>query len=141
MERPVATTDPLPALQALPDAHERLMWLTDRGRSAPALAAMERVPAHRVPGCASAVWLVDESAGGICRFRGDAEAPILRGLVALICDRAQGRPAAAVAADPTDVVSALGFERHLSPTRVHGLRALQAHVRARAAAHAADLRP
>src|SRR5690349_7246503 len=99
--------NPLDVLRAIPDPHERLMWLTDRGRSAPALAAHERVPANRVPGCVSAVWLVDESRGGRCAFRGDAEAPILRGLVSLICERASGRAAADVAHDATDIVAAL----------------------------------
>jgi cysteine desulfuration protein SufE len=128
--------DPLEALRAIPDAHERLMWLTDHGRRAAPLAAQEHAPVNRVPGCVSAVWLVDDSSGGVCRFRGDAEAPILRGLVALICERANGRPANEVVADATDVVTALEFERHLSPTRTQGLRALQAHVRARARTHA-----
>jgi cysteine desulfuration protein SufE len=135
----MARPDPLEALRAISDAHERLTWVTEHGRRASPLAPHERVPANRVPGCVSAVWLVDDSRDGMCHFRGDAEAPVLRGLVALVCDRAKGRPALEVAADARDVVAALEFERHLSPTRTQGLRVLQAHVRARAAAHAASL--
>lgn len=108
------------------------MWLTERGRRLRGLDLSERIPANRVPGCVSAVWLVDESRGGICHFRGDAEAPVLRGLVAIICECASGRPAGEVAQDDTDIVAALELERQLSPTRRDGLRALQAHVRARA---------
>jgi cysteine desulfuration protein SufE len=133
--------DPLEALRAIGDAHERLTWLAERGRRAPMLDADERVPANRVPGCVSAVWLVDETRVGICRFRGDAEAPMLRGLVGLVCDRANGRAASDVAHDATDVVTALALERHLSPTRVQGLRALQSHVRVRAASHAPTTAP
>lgn len=130
---PTPANDPLETLRGIPDAHERLMWLTDQGRRAPALSAEERVPANRVPGCVSPVWLIDVSSAGICRFRGDAEAPVLRGLVALVCARANGRRSAEVASDPVDVVTALGLERQLSPTRTQGLRALQAQVRACAA--------
>jgi cysteine desulfuration protein SufE len=127
--------DPLDDLRTLPDAAERLMWVVERGRRVPPLAIAERVETHRVPGCVSAVWIVDESCDGICRFRGDAEAPVLRGLVALICERVTGRSASIVAADATDVVVALELERHLTPTRTQGLRALQQHLRQRAAAH------
>ncbi len=134
MSRPVP--DPLDALCAIPDAHERMMWLTEHGRHAPPLAPHERVPANRVPGCFSAVWLVDDSQADTCRFRGDAEASVLRGLVTLICERANGRRASDVAEDTTDLVAALELEHHLSPTRTQGLRALQAHVRAQAARRA-----
>jgi cysteine desulfuration protein SufE len=132
--------DPLDALRAIPDAHERLMWLTERAR-ATTLTAAERVPANRVPGCVSAVWLVDDSRDGICHFRGDAEAPILRGLVALICNRSSGRPAIEVEGDHTDVVVTLELQRHLTPTRAQGLRALQTYVRTRAAIHTGSSRP
>jgi len=128
--------DPLAEIASLPDPQERLGWIADRGRRAPALPPEVRVPAHRVPGCTSAVWLLDETSGGTCRFRGDAEAPILKGLTVLICSRASGRPVAEVATDATDVVVALGLERFLTPTRLHGLRQLQRHIRACAARHA-----
>ena len=128
--------DPLEDLAALPDAEERLAWITDRARRTPPLKTEERCPAHRVPGCASAVWLVDESSGGRCQFRSDAESAILRGLVALACERANGRAAAEVAADDIDLLFVLHLERHLSPTRTNGLRSIQGHIRRRAAAHA-----
>jgi cysteine desulfuration protein SufE len=129
--------DPLDDLRGLPDAAERLMWLVERGRHAPVLEPAERVLANRVEGCVSAVWLVGETRDGVCTFRGDAEAPVLRGIVALICTRASGKMAAAVAADTTDVVTALELERHLTPTRVRGLRALQTQVRRIAAQQSA----
>jgi len=128
--------DPLGEIARIADPQERLGWIADRGRRAPALPPETRVPAHRVPGCTSAVWLVDDTADGICRFRGDAEAPILKGLTVLICAHASGRPAAEVATDTADVIERLGLERYITPTRLHGLRQLQRHIRACAARHA-----
>jgi cysteine desulfuration protein SufE len=128
--------DPLEELAAIPDPQERLGWIVERGRRTAALPPEARTPAHRVPGCVSAVWILDECDSTACRFRGDAEAPILRGLTALVCSRAEGRRPVDVAADTIDIISALGLERHLTPTRVNGLRALQAHVRRLAALHA-----
>ncbi len=135
LNTPPRPPDPLDDLQAIPDPQERLLWITERGRRAPPVAAAERTPAHRVPGCVSAVWLIDESTGARCRFRGDAEAPVLRGLVALVCQRAEDRPPAEVAADATDIVTSLQLDRHLTPSRVKGLRALQARVRDLASSH------
>jgi cysteine desulfuration protein SufE len=135
-DSPETAADPLTEIALIPDAQERLGWIAERGRRAHALPPEARVPAHRVPGCSSAVWLVDETSEGVCHFRGDAEAPILKGLTVLACTRATGRPAAAVAADATDIVVALGLERYITPTRLNGLRQLQRHIRACAARHA-----
>lgn len=141
MSEPPARFDLLQKLRSIPDAHERIMWLTEHGRRTKPLAVHERVPANRVPGCKSAVWLVDDSRDGRCFFRGEAEAAVLRGLVMLICDHTNARFAADVAVDTTDIVATLELERHLSPTRTLGLRALQAHVRMRASIHAAPHSP
>jgi len=130
------SVDPIAEIALIPDPQERLGWIAERGRRVPSLAPDARVPAHRVPGCTSAVWLVDESSSESCRFCGDAEAPILKGLTVLICARASGRAPADVAADATDVVVALGLERFITPTRLNGLRQLQHHIRACARRHA-----
>lgn len=127
--------DPLEDLRAIPNPQDRLMWITDRGRSLACFPEEERNDQNRVPGCVSAVWMIDESRLGRCAFRGDADAPVLRGLVRLICDHVNGRACDAVARDETDVIVALDIERQLTPTRVHGLRSLQAFIRNCARSH------
>lgn len=128
--------DPAADLLALPDAQERLYWITERGRRLPEFSIAERSPQNRIPGCVSSVWMIDESSADACHFRGYAEASILRGLVALLCRRSEGRAPSLVAEDVTDLVSALQLERHLTPTRVNGVRALQKWIRDRARVHA-----
>lgn len=134
-----ALSEPVAVAALIPDPQERLSWIVDQARRVPALPLEARVPANRVPGCTSAVWLFDESTAEACRFRGDAEAPVLRGLTILICARATGRPPAEVADDETDVIVALGLERYITPTRLNGLRQLQRHVRACARRHIAQV--
>lgn len=126
---PSQPIDPLEDLAIIPDPQERLSWIVEKGKSLPVLDSANRVEAHRVPGCVSRVWLVDDSENQICQFRSDAEAPVLRGLISVILGRTNGRPAPEVATDTTDVINALEIERHLTPTRVNGLRSLQAHIR------------
>lgn len=121
--------DLLEDLAIIPDPQERLSWIVDKGKTLPVFESADRIDAYRVPGCVSRVWLVDDSQNDVCHFRADAEAPVLRGLIAVILSRTNGRSALEVAADKTDVITALEIERHLTPTRVNGLRSLQSHIR------------
>lgn len=115
----------------LPDHQERLAAVVDRARRLAPLPAAQRTAAHRVAGCVSVVWLVGElRSDGTCRFHSDAESPLVRGLVAFVCDFFSGAPAAAIAACEIDPLEALGLAPHLSPTRRNGLAAVRAAIRA-----------
>lgn len=120
----------------LDDSQERLALLVDRARKAPPLAPNERTVAHRVPGCVSVVWLVAEFRDGTCWFRGDAESPVVRGLVVFLAEFFSGFSPAAIGAAPDDPLDALGIARNLSPTRRNGLAAVRAAIRQFAAAQA-----
>jgi cysteine desulfuration protein SufE len=118
----------LDELLHLPDPQERLAAAVDRTRHKPRLTSEERVPATRVPGCSSSVWLVSELHDGRCRFRTDADSPVVRGLVGLLADFFSGaRPAEIVAsrANPLDLLELSGT---LTPTRRHGLAAVLAAI-------------
>lgn len=120
----------------LPDHQERLAAVVDRTKRVAPLPAADRTAAHRVAGCVSVVWLVGElRPGGICRFRSDAESPLVRGLVAFVADFFSDAPAAEIAACDLDPLEALGLARHLSPTRQNGLAAVRAAIRAFAQNH------
>ncbi len=112
------------------DPHERLALLVDRAKKNPPLPAAERDDAHRVRGCISVVWLVGDCAEGICRFRSDADSPLVRGLVALLCEVFSGCTPAAIVAEDVDPLEALGLAKNLSPTRRNGLASARAAIRA-----------
>jgi len=97
--------------------------LADRAKRLPAPQPEERGPEQLVPGCVSRVWLVGESEDGLMRFRADADSAIVKGLVELLWEVAEGQSVADLAAAPDEptVVAALGLEAQLSPTRLHGL--------------------
>ena len=120
----------------LDDPQERLALVVERAKNIPALAAAERTAAHRVRGCVSIVWLVSAVHEGRCVFRSDAESPVVRGLVALLCEFYSGFPPAVIAASDADPLEALGLLRNLSPTRRNGLAAARAAIRAFAQAQA-----
>jgi cysteine desulfuration protein SufE len=71
--------------EVLGDWEERYRYVIDLGRELAPLTDAERSDANKVHGCASQVWLVTEPQGdGIIRFRGDSDAHIVRGLIAIL---------------------------------------------------------
>lgn len=121
----------------LEDAQERLAAVVDRARRRPPLPASERTDETRVKGCVSPAWVVTELRDGRCHFRGDAESPLVRALVLLVCDLYSGALPAEVAATEPALLDQTGLARSLSPTRLNGLRSVRARIREFAATHAA----
>ena len=117
------------------DPHERLSMIVDRAKRQPPLPATERIDAHRVRGCVSIVWLVGELHDGTCHFRSDADSPIVRGLLALLCEFFSGHTPTEIAIGTADPLAALDVTRNLSPTRRNGLASALATIRAFAEAH------
>ena len=112
-------------LAVFADAQERLSHLLDRARRSPPLPPAERTEAHRVHGCVSVVWVVPSFRDGLCRFNGDAESPLVRGLVVFLCDFFSDRTPAELAATDLDPLEFLHLARDLSPTRRNGLAAVR----------------
>jgi len=122
-------------LRLIEDDHERLAAITARGVKWPAPPAEQRLDVHRVPGCVSRVWLIGRVEDGRCRWLMDAESPLVKGIVALLCELTDGAEAAEVAAFEPGIVAALGLDRQLSPTRLNGLANVAQTMRAFAQAH------
>lgn len=125
-------------LLLIEDAQERLAAVVDRAKKRPPLPEADRTEAHRVKGCISAAWVVGELRGGRCHFRSDADSPLVRGLVALLCDFYSDAPSADVAATEPELFEKTGLARSLSPTRLNGLRSVRARIRDFALEHAAS---
>jgi cysteine desulfuration protein SufE len=92
-----------------------------------------RTEANRVQGCASQVWLATDKAAGaepVIIFRGDSDALIVRGLVAVAVAIASGQTAREIAAlDIVGKFDELGLKAHLSSQRSNGLRSMVARMR------------
>lgn len=116
-------------LAVLDDPQERLGLIVDRAKRTPPLPAADRSDANRVRGCVSVVWLVGEVREGNCIFRSDAESPVVRGLVAVLCEFFTGFAPGLIAESTVDPLDTLGVTRNLSPTRRNGLDAARARIR------------
>jgi len=115
----------------LGDWEQRYRHVIDLGRDLAPLSDAERSDANRVRGCASQVWLVTEPGpDGRLRFRGDSDAHIVRGLIALLLRLYSGRtPAAILDFDAKAAFARLGLTGALSSQRSNGLASMAERIR------------
>ncbi|MBX3482432.1 SufE family protein [Phenylobacterium sp.] len=115
----------------LGDWEERYRYVIELGRDLAPLSDVERNDLTKVRGCASQVWLVTEpQADGTLRFRGDSDAHIVRGLIAIVLRLYSGRtPAEILAFDARAAFDKLGLTGALSSQRSNGLASMVARIR------------
>ena len=113
----------------LDDWEDRYRHVIELGKAMPALEDSFKVPALKVDGCASQVWLRPVIADGVFDFQGDSDAMIVRGLIAVLHALYGGVPAGQVAAiDAAAELGRLGLNDHLSAQRSNGVRAMVARI-------------
>ena len=118
----------------LDDWEDRYRHVIDLGKAMEPLPEDQRIPATKVDGCASQVWLVPEidgqGAGAVLHFRGDSDAMIVRGLIAVLHALYDGLAVQDVlAVDAPAELGRLGLNDHLSAQRSNGLRAMVQRIR------------
>ncbi len=118
----------------LDDWEDRYRHVIDLGKAMAPLEENLRVPATKVHGCASQVWIVPEIEGegeaAVFTFRGDSDAMIVRGLIAILQALYSGLTVGEVlAVDAPRELARLGLDEHLSSQRSNGLRAMVERIR------------
>ena len=114
----------------LEDWEDRYRYVIDQGKALEPLPEALRVPATKVDGCASQVWLHPVIEDGRFRFDGDSDAMIVRGLIAVLRALYNGLPVAEVGrVDAPAELGRLGLNEHLSAQRSNGLRAMIERIR------------
>lgn len=122
----------------LDDWEDRYRYVIDLGKAMPPLEDAFRVPATKVEGCASQVWILPEIEGSgtdaVFRFRGESDAMIVRGLIAVLGALYNGLSVSdVVKVDAPAELARLGLDDHLSSQRSNGLRAMVGRIRKLAA--------
>jgi cysteine desulfuration protein SufE len=109
----------------LPDWEERILYVIELARSLEPLVESERTEETRVRGCVSRVWLVSErhpDAPERLYFRGDSDAHLVRGEIAMLLRIFSGRtPAEILSVDPRAAFERLGLKDALTAQRSNGL--------------------
>ncbi len=133
-----ALNDLVEEFDLLGDWEERYRYVIDLGRELAPLSEAERSEANKVRGCASQVWLVTEPQhNGTLVFRGDSDAHIVKGLIAILLRLYSGRaPAEIIAFNAKAAIDKLGLSGALSSQRSNGLAAMVQRIQRDAAAAA-----
>lgn len=124
----------------LDDWEDRYRYVIEIGKALPEMPASEQTDENKVKGCASQVWLVAETEPGepgdpVMVYRGDSDAHIVRGLVAIVLAATSGKKASEVEElDEGALMTQLGLGEHLSTQRANGLRSMVLRIKAHAAA-------
>ena len=126
--------DLVDTFEFLDDWEDRYRHVIDMGKAMDPLEDAFRAPATKVDGCASQVWLVPKVEDGIFQFRGDSDAMIVRGLIAVLLTLYNNQPAdQVVSLDAAAALGRLGLNDHLSAQRSNGLRAMVERIQTVAA--------
>lgn len=139
MTHPQAFQDIADNLSFLDDWEDRYRYIIELGQALPKLDETERSAANKVNGCVSQVWLVAEPAKGEdapqLRFRGESDAMIVQGLVAVLLSLYSDRPAREIAeTDAIALFDEIGLREHLTTQRSNGLVAMVNRIRGEARA-------
>lgn len=129
----------------LDDWEDRYRYVIELGRMLPPFDDAFKTESTKVRGCASQVWLVTSTlppeADGEPRlsFKGDSDAHIVRGLVAILLSAVDGLTARQIAAlDVTAIFAELGLKDNLTPQRSNGLASMISRIKSDAAAALAE---
>lgn len=119
----------------LEDWDDRYRYVIELGRTLEPMPEAEHSAENKVNGCVSQVWLSRRIEPGhgdapLLRYRGDSDAHIVRGLIAILLMLYSNRtPRDILATDAIAIFDELGFRDHLTPQRSNGLRSMVERIR------------
>jgi cysteine desulfuration protein SufE len=117
------------------DWMDKYGYLIELGNELKELEPKEKTDQNLIKGCQSRVWLVAEMNDGKINFRGESDAVIVKGLVALLLRVVSGRSPRELIENDLHFIDDLGLKQHLSPTRSNGLLAMVKQIRFYAVAY------
>lgn len=117
------------------DWMDKYSYLIELGNELEELDPKDKNDQNLIKGCQSRVWLVAERENGKINFRGESDAVIVKGLVALLLRVVSGRTPQELLENELHFIDDLGLKQHLSPTRSNGLLAMVKQIRLYAVAY------
>jgi cysteine desulfuration protein SufE len=117
------------------DWMDKYSYLIELGNELKNLDPKEKTDQYLIKGCQSRVWLVPEFIDGRIIFRGESDAVIVKGLVALLLRVVSNQTPQDIINNDLHFVDAIGLKQHLSPTRSNGLLAMIKQIKLYAVAY------
>ena len=115
--------------EVLDDWEDRYKHVIELGRDLPPLPEADHAPENKVKGCASQVWITSATEGPaanpVLTFKGDSDALIVKGLIAIAFMIYSGKPAKEIlTTDAGEVLGRLGLAGHLTQQRSNGFASM-----------------
>ena len=117
------------------DWMDKYSYLIELGNELEELNPKDKNDQNLIKGCQSRVWLVADYKDGKIEFRGESDAVIVKGLVALLLRVVSGRTPQELMNSDLFFIDEIGLKQHLSPTRSNGLLAMVKQIRLYAVAY------
>ncbi|MBR1631782.1 MAG: SufE family protein [Paludibacteraceae bacterium] len=111
------------------DWMDRYSMMIDLGNALPGLEERYKTEQNLIEGCQSRVWLQADYEDGVIVFRGDSDAILVKGLVALLIQVLSGHTPDEILSADLHFIETIGLREHLSPTRSNGLLAMIKQMR------------
>lgn len=109
---------------------DKYRYIIDLGEKLPPLAAEYHTEDWKVQGCQSQVWLIPHLQDNKISFKGDSDAMIVKGLIAIVLSIYNNKsPSEIKAVAVEDIFAKLGLSEHLSPSRRNGLLSMTEKIR------------
>ncbi len=117
-------------LDDLETSEDRIQFLIELGQSLPHFPEEFCTEEFRVMGCQSMVWIVPSWNGKVFHFSASSDAPMVRGLVAVLMSAYSGKTPAEIVTFPIEqVLDGLHLRSFLSPLRSNGLHSMIKRIR------------
>jgi len=120
---------------AFEDWMDKYGYLIELGNELKDLDPKDKTDQYLIKGCQSRVWLVSDFKEGKIVFRGESDAVIVKGLVALLLRVVSNRTPEELLNNELFFVDEIGLKQHLSPTRSNGLLAMIKQIKLYAVAY------
>lgn len=117
------------------DWMDKYAYLIELGNELKDLAPTEKIDQHLIKGCQSRVWLVSEFKDGKIIFKGESDAVIVKGMVALLLRVVSNQSPKDIIENDLFFVDEIGLRQHLSPTRSNGLLSMIKQIKLYAVAY------
>ena len=126
--------------QFLDDWDDRYKYLIELGDMLDDFPQESQTRENKVQGCVSQVWVTSTKSADpdpVLTFRGNSDAHIVRGLIAIAFAIFSNKPASQIlACDEKPIFEEIGLSEHITPQRSNGLRSLVERIKADARAAA-----
>ncbi|WP_290542791.1 SufE family protein [Aestuariivirga sp.] len=134
-----AIDDLLADFDVMDDWEDRYRHVIELGRELAPLPGADRTAENKVKGCASQVWIATAVSGAgddpVLAFRGDSDALIVKGLIAIAFMIYSGKTARDIlATDAGEILGKLGLSGHLTQQRSNGFASMIGRIKADAQA-------